>query len=88
MESFYLGDLAAVAQAIGPTKLCKQQNKAKYRDPDRLNNAAEELKKLAPTYQKVSGSRAIGPLLKLDENRSRSFNALLNGVKKILDINT
>ena len=86
LESFYLGDLNAVAAAIGPQKLAKQQNNAKYRDPDRLNNAAQELKRIARTYQKLSGSRAIGPALSLDENQSQSFNQLIGGIKRLAGI--
>ena len=86
LESFYLGDVNAVAAAIGPQKLAKQQNNAKYRDPDRLNNAAQELKRIARTYQKLSGSRAIGPALSLDENQSQSFNQLIGGIKRLAGI--
>ncbi len=45
LESFYLGDLSAVAAAIGPSNLAQQQGKAKYRNPDRLTNPAQVLKK-------------------------------------------
>lgn len=84
LETFYLGDLNAVAAAIGPGAIARSQSKAKYRDPDRLANPSEELKKLAPTYQKVSGSRAIGPLLDINNNKSNSFNALVSGVRRLL----
>lgn len=84
LESFYLGDLESVASSIGPNNLGRQQNKAKFRNPDNLNNAAQELKKLAPSYQKVSGSRAIGPHLDIDNNRSTSFNALIAGVRRLI----
>ncbi len=84
LESFYLGDLNAVGDSIGPNNLSKQQNKAKFRNPDNLNNAAQELKKIAPSYQKVSGSRAIGPYLDIDNNRSTSFNALISGVRRLI----
>lgn len=80
LESFYLGDLDAVSRSIGPAALARLQEKAKFRDPDKLANPSEELKKIAPDYQKVSGSRAIGLLLSIENNRSESFNALLNGV--------
>lgn len=86
LESFYLGDLAAVSEAIGPRNLSAQQNNAKYRDPDRLANAAQELKKVASSYQKVSGSRAIGPLMDIHNNRSHSFNALVSGIKRIAGV--
>lgn len=83
LESFYLGDLNAVSQAIGPARISRQQYKAKFRNPDTLSNPSQELKKLAPEYQKVSGSRAIGPLLDIDNNRSNSFNALISGLRLI-----
>lgn len=86
LESFYLGDLAAVAKALGPVGLAKRQNYEKFRKPDRLANPSQELKKLAPDYQKISGSRAIGPCMNIDRNRSHSFKVLIAGVKKILGI--
>lgn len=84
LESFYLGDLGAVAAAFD----CKVPSSrlAKYRSPDKLANDAQELRRLTGgQYQKVSGSRAIAPFLKLDgTNRSESFNALVAGIRKIL----
>lgn len=87
LESFYLGDLEAVTSAFG----CRMpsDNSAKFRDPDHLNNAADELKRLTGgAYQKISGSREIARFLKTDgTNRSRSFNVLLEGVRRLLAIN-
>lgn len=85
LESFYLGDLKSVSQAIGPANIEKHQNKAKFRNPDTLASPSQELKKLAPSYQKVSGSRAIGPMLDLDNNKSTSFNTLINGVRRLIE---
>lgn len=84
LESFYLGDLCAVANSIGPASLAAQQDKAKYRNPDRLNNAAQELKRIATSYQKVSGSREIGKQLAIAGNRSESFNQLLSGIRRLV----
>ena len=84
LETFYLGDLAAVGEAIGPKNIEKQQNKAKFRNPDQLINPKQELKKIAPDYQPVAGSRAIGPLLSLERNRSPSFNALIAGIQGLI----
>ncbi len=82
LESFFLGDLAAVAQALNMPSLAEKQNKKLYRKPDSIANAAEELKKLTNTsYSKLAGSRAIGPCLKLDgSNRSRSFGVLVEAI--------
>lgn len=85
LESFYLGDLAAVEAGLSCTGLVRQQNNHKFRDPDALVNAAEELGKLTgKSYQKVDGSRRIGPHLNLDgRSHSRSFQALLEGVRRL-----
>ncbi|GJA84638.1 DUF4276 family protein [Aeromonas caviae] len=86
LESFYLGDLAAVEQGLQIAGLARQQANQKFRDPDRLVNAAEELKKITRnSYQKLSGSRSIAPYLRLDEgHRSTSFKALLTGLQRIM----
>jgi hypothetical protein len=85
LESFYLGDLHSVEKGLGITGLAKNQDKKKFRQPDNLPNPSRELQKLTNTrYQKVSGSRAIGRYLNLDNNRSRSFNALTQAIKKIV----
>ena len=84
LESFYLGDLLAVQDSIGPNNISQLQYKAKYRNPDVLANASQELKKISPDYQKVSGSRAIGVLLNIENNTSNSFNSLIAGIKNLI----
>jgi hypothetical protein len=86
LESFYLGDLNAVEQGLGLSNLAKKQQERKYRTPDALSNAAQELQNLTQRkYQKVASSRAIAPHLKTDgSNRSHSFNALLTGIEKLM----
>ncbi|MDR1647662.1 MAG: DUF4276 family protein [Zoogloeaceae bacterium] len=86
LESFFLGDLAAVEKGLALNELAKQQEKRKFRNPDTLANAAEELTKLTRRhYQKMDGSRRIGPRLSLDGcNKSHSFNVLTEGVKRIV----
>lgn len=85
MESFYLGDLAAVEKGLNLNGLSTRQNNRKYRNPDNLGNPSEELFNLTKgEYQKVSGSRAIGPHLDLTNNRSHSFNVLVKGLRKLV----
>lgn len=43
LESFYLGDLAAVEFGMLQNGLSKQQNKSKYRTPDNIAYPADEL---------------------------------------------
>jgi len=83
IESWYLADLAAVEQGLEISGLARNQGARKYRDPDCLANAAEELAKLTERkYQKVGGSRSIGPLLDIKNRRSRSFAVFVEGVQR------
>jgi len=85
LESWYLGDLKAIEQAIGPNGISARQNKQKYRAPDNLANPSGEMKRLSPDYQKVSGSRAIGPFMDLTNNRSTSFNIFISGIRRLVN---
>jgi hypothetical protein len=86
LESFYLGDLAAVEKGLGLNGLSTKQNNRKYRNPDNLGNPSDELVRLTKGgYQKVAGSRAIGIHLDLTRNRSHSFSVLVSGIRRIVD---
>lgn len=87
LENFYLGDLQAVEKGLEMEGIARQQRKAKYRDPDRLANAKQELKNLTKGhYQQISGSRKIAPHLDLEgSNLSHSFKMLIAGIKKIIE---
>ncbi len=83
LESFCLGDLAAVGRAFADKHLEARQAKAKFREPDNLASPAEELKKLVPAYQKVSGSRVISAEMDTDSNQSHSFRVLVSGIRAL-----
>lgn len=84
LESFYLADLAAVEQGLGITGIAKRQTHQKFRTPDWLGSPSQELKKLTRgRYQKISGSRAIGPYLDIDNTRSHSFKILVEALRRI-----
>lgn len=84
LESWFLGDLAAVGQAYNMNTLARRQSEAKFRQPDRLGNPAQVLKLLVPDYQKISGARAVSKHMKLSENGSYSFAVFLNGLQKVI----
>lgn len=84
LESWFLGDLRAVEQAVGPNGISAKQDGQKYRAPDNLLNPSKELKRISPHYQKVAGSRAIGPLLDFTKNRSTSFNVFISGIQQLV----
>jgi hypothetical protein len=85
LESFYLADLSAVEQGLGLSGIARHQNTRKFRDPDRLVSAKEELERLTNgRYQQVGGSRAIRPCLDPDNSRSRSFRNLVAGIRRLI----
>ena len=84
LESWYLGDLAAVEAGLELKNLAKHQNKTKYRVPDNQSSPSTELQKLTRCkYQKVAGSRAIGPHLSLTNNRSHSFCVFVSALQQL-----
>ena len=84
LESFYLADLRAVEVALGLTGLVRHQSNARFRAADRVESPSRELVKLTQkAYQKVSGSRLLGPHLDLVNDRSASFKNLIAGVRRL-----
>lgn len=85
LESWYLGDLEAVESGLDIRSIAQLQNNFKYRTPDNLANAAQELSNLTKKkYQKIGGSRDISRHLKIDgSNKSYSFNVFVEGIKKL-----
>jgi hypothetical protein len=84
LESWYLGDLAAVEKGLNINGLAKNQLKAPYNQPDELAAPAQKLQSIAAAYQKVGGSRAIGPHLNPAANRSKSFQLFVDGIKTLV----
>ena len=84
LESFFLGDWQAIAQAYARPSLSNHARTAKYKSPDNLGSPSLELKRVIPNYQKREGARRIAPNLELvpGRNRSQSFNALIASLKK------
>lgn len=85
LESWFLGDLIAVEKAysLRENSLSKKQNNKKFRHPDHLNSAKEELRKLVKEYYPATHAKKIALYLSLENNCSLSFNVFLNSVKKI-----
>lgn len=83
LESWVLGDLRALEEAFEKPGLARQQQKAKFRDPDALGNPLQELQRLVPEYQKVSGAQRIGAVLDYERCTSTSLKALVEGLKRL-----
>lgn len=83
LETFYLGNLQAVEEALGTPGLAKKhQLSRKFKAPDGLGSPSKELKLLTEgRYEKVAGSRAIGLCLQPDNPRSPSFRNLVAAIR-------
>jgi len=88
LESWYLGDLAAVEKAFEASGIARRQDQRKFREPDTLSNADQELRRLVPQYQKIAGSREIAAHLNIEENRSHSFGVFLSGIRGLFEEET
>ena len=83
LESWYFGDLFAVERGLETHGLVQYANRRRFRVPDAIHSPAAELSKITRNaYQKVSGSRAIGPRLSPDANKSHSFRVFVQGVQR------
>lgn len=83
LESWYFGDLRAVEEGLKIGNLQRYGRSRKYRNADEIGSPARELDKITGgRYQKIDGSRAIGPLLSISTNRSRSFQVFVEGVRR------
>lgn len=85
LEAWYFGDLKAVSKAYG-VDLEPLALKRKYRDPDKIESPKQELKKLVPSLEQISGARRISPLINLEHNTSKSFNTFIAGVNKLINL--
>ena len=59
LEAWFLGDLRAVEQGMGVGGLAHHQERAKFRDPDALGNAHQELSRLTGIFTKIQPARKI-----------------------------
>ena len=82
LESWLLGDLAAISYAYGKN-FVRLRNKRKFRTPDNLANAKQELRKIVPIYQPIDGARRIASYMDVNCNCSPSFNMFVSGVRRM-----
>lgn len=84
LESWFLGELNAIEAAFPDTKASRLKNTARYRNPDSLTNASDELRKLVDISGKVSRAKAIAKEFRPDECVSHSFSVLWSKVVELM----
>lgn len=84
LESWYLADLKAVEKGLCVNNLSQLQQKNRYRNPDNTPSPSKVLAQIAPSYQKIGGSRLIGPHLDIENVRSKSFRQFVTGIRRLV----
>ena len=82
LESWYIGDLAALALAFDP-QLDTPALRRRFAEPDKCRKPAKELQRLIPQFQKGAGARVMAQHLRVSGNLSPSFNVFVDGLKRI-----
>lgn len=83
LESWYVGDLVALAEAFDNPKLNSPALRKRFANPDEWEKPSLELKRLIPSFQKTSAARSMSAYLKIEGNRSRSFQVFVDGVRRL-----
>ena len=82
LESWFIGDTHAL-EALGVVRPGKRPRVLRG-DPDMVPHPKRALRELMPTYQPISGSKAIAPHLDIVANRSASFRATVEVLREWL----
>ena len=83
LESWYLGDPDALAQAFGDDRLRHIKNRPSYRDPDARPKPSKDIERLVPRYRKIDGARRMAQCLSREGNCSHSFSVFLDAVSSL-----
>jgi hypothetical protein len=79
LEAWYFGAPDALAVAFNRPELRRLGDRARFRDPDSIDQPGRTLAALVEEFQKVSGARRMAQVLTV-ENRSRSFQVMIAGI--------
>lgn len=85
LESWYIGDLTALAEAFDDPKLDQPGLRKRFGNPDSWQKPSVELKRIIPTFQKGSAAREMAETLEASRNRSQSFQIFVSGVRRIAE---
>jgi len=83
LEAWYIGQLDGLGHVFGKPSVEHLWDRARYRNPDAVVRPSEEIKRLVPEFQRVSGARRMAPVLLPETNRSHSFCVFVDGVRRI-----
>jgi hypothetical protein len=84
LESWFLGELQAVEAVYPQSNATRLQDRAKFKDPDQLSNACQELDRLTGVSGKVTRARLISEQFSPVECKSGSFNVFWQTVDQLI----
>lgn len=89
LEAWFLGDVPALRAAY-PRIPATLENQQRFRDPDAIRGGtAEALEHLlavhgyGATLAKIATARAVAPHMNIEANRSASFRAFRDGIRRL-----
>lgn len=85
LEAWYLGEPRALAQVFQRPALSSLTRKARFRDPDAVEQPSRELSVLVPEFQKITTARKMGRSLSVscEDNLSTSYKVFLTAIREI-----
>jgi hypothetical protein len=84
LESWYLGDLWAMARAFVQPNLDSPGLRKRFAVPDSWQKPSVEVERLVVDFGKVAGARAMAENLRAREhNRSASYRVFVDGVNRV-----
>lgn len=85
LESWYIGDLQALAEAFGDPKLAAPSQRKRFATPDVWQKPSAELARMIPRFQKGGAARAMATTLEAERNQSPSFQFFVGGVRRLAE---
>lgn len=83
MEAWYFGDIDALCAAYDRPKQREVIGKKKFRVPDAIPDPKEELYRLIPEHQQISGAKRVAPHMDIERNTSASVQQFVRGVRRL-----
>lgn len=91
LEAWYLGDLKAIHDVYPRFRPDKYQNRSNLRNVDSIVSPDKYLLRIVPELKirsslpKIEVAELISPFLNIENNRSTSFNQMIQAVRKLSD---
>lgn len=78
LESWYLGDMDALAKVFPHFPADKYRNSSRFRNPDACVNPKKELQNIVGEYNQLETARHIARNMDIDANVSESFRSFVS----------